>query len=114
MTINFHDISENLRRISIFGRLDTSGTETIAAQFTELTAAAKRSVLVDLTAVKFLGSIGIRSLVVGAKDIQQRGGKMVLLTGDNSAVARTLEATGIDALIPMFENEAEARSAALA
>ena len=39
---------------------------------------------------------------------------MVLYVGANPAVTKTLEATGIDALIPMFADAAEAEKAALA
>jgi len=39
---------------------------------------------------------------------------MVLFVGDNAAVAKTLQVTGIDALIPMFVDLSEADKAALA
>jgi len=114
MPINHEDINENLRRISISGRLDIAGTEAIATQFAALAAAAKRRVIVDLSAVSFLASIGIRSLIANAKALQTRGGKMVLLVRDNPSVTMTLEITGIDALIPMFADAALAEQAATA
>ena len=69
--------------------------------------------VVDLTAVTFLASIGIRALITNAKALQQRGGKMVLFVGENAAVAKTLETTGIDALIPMFSDALAAEKEAL-
>ena len=45
---------------------------------------------------------------------QLRGGRMVLFVGDNVAVSKTLQVTGIDALIPMFSNLSEADQAVLA
>ena len=114
MSIQFHDHDENLRRIAISGRLDIAGTDAIATKFSALAASAQRRVIVDLTAVSFLASIGIRALITNAKALQQRGGKMVLLVGSNEPVAKTLEVTGIDALIPMFADDAEAVKAALA
>lgn len=114
MAIDYTDENENLRRITISGRLDIQGTEDIASQFATLTSSTERRIVVDLTAVKFLASLGIRSLITNAKALQQRGGKMVLLVGDNIAVVRTLEATGVDALIPMFADAAEATRVALA
>ncbi len=114
MTIDFEDCKDNLRRISLSGRLDIQGTDAIAAKFTALAASAQRRVVVDLTAVSFLASIGIRALITSAKALQQRGGRMVLFTGDNALVSKTLEMTGIDALIPMFTDAAEAENAALA
>jgi anti-sigma B factor antagonist len=69
---------------------------------------------VDLTAVSFLASIGIRALISNAKALQQKGGRLVLHVGQNEAVAKTLVATGIDALIPMYQDVGEAERAALA
>jgi anti-anti-sigma factor len=114
MTINFEDVNENFRRIAITGRIDILGTDAIATKFTALSATANRRVVVDLSAVSFLASIGIRALISNAKALQQRGGRMVLLVGDNAAVAKTLESTGIDTLLPMFTDAVEADKAALA
>jgi len=112
--ISFVDVSENFRRIYISGRMDILGSDAIALTFTSLAVGTQRRVVVDLTAVSFLASIGIRSIISNAKALQQRNGKMVLFVGDNSAVAKTLEATGIDALIPMFTDEETSDKAALA
>jgi len=114
MPIDFEDETDNLRRISISERLDIQGTEEIATKFAALTASANRRVVLDLTNVTFLASIGIRAVITNAKALQQRGGKMVLFVGNNQAVTKTLETTGIDVLIPMFADAAEAEKAALA
>ena len=114
MAIDFDDSKENLRRIINTGRLDIPGTDEIATRFSALAASAQRRVVVDLTAVSFLASIGIRAIIGNAKALQQRGGKMVLLVGNNVTVTTTLEITGIDDLIPMFADAAEAEAAALA
>jgi anti-sigma B factor antagonist len=114
MTIDFEDVSENFRRISISGRLDIPGTDAIAIKFAALAATANRRIVVDLTSVSFLASIGIRAIIVNAKALQQRGGRMVLLVGDNTMAAKTLQTTGIDALLPIFTDAAEAERAVLA
>ena len=111
--INFVDASDNFRRISISGRLDILGSDAIALKFTSLSVATNQRVVVDLTAVSFLASIGIRAIISNAKALQQRGGKMVLLVGDNTSVRKTLESTGIDTLIPMFTDAAASDKAAL-
>ena len=114
MAISHEDIGESFRRIALSGRLDGRGTEEIAATFAALSTGPKQRVLVDLTGLSFLASIGIRAVLSNAKIVQQNGGRMVLLVGGNSAVTKTLEATGIDALIPMFADAAEAEKAARA
>ncbi|MFZ2124076.1 MAG: STAS domain-containing protein [Rhodoferax sp.] len=114
MPIDFEDCSNQVRRIILTGRLDIPGTAEIDSKFAALSAAAERRVVVDLTGISFLASFGIRSLITNAKAQQNRGGRMVLFVGDNAPIAKTLESTGIDALIPMFATLAEAEKAALA
>lgn len=113
MPISHDDIGDNLRRIVITGRLDMPGTDSVASKLEELVAAPKKGVVVDLTSVRFLASIGIRALIISAKAVERRGGKMVLVVDGGSTVMESLAATGVDQLIPVFRNAAEAEKAAL-
>lgn len=113
-TIAHEDIDPDLRIISLSGRLDIQGTEAIGNRLAVLAASEKHRVVVDLTRLEFLASIGIRALVSNAKAQMQRGGRLVLLVGDNAPVAKVLTTTGIDSVIPMFTDAAAAREAALA
>lgn len=114
MPIEFEDFDDKLRTIMISGRLDLAGTDEISTKFAALASANGRQVVVDLTKVSFLASIGIRAIITNAKALQQRGGRMVLFVGDNEPVAKTLETTGIDSLIPMFNDKAAAEKAVAA
>jgi anti-anti-sigma factor len=114
MSISHEDVGDSLRRIVISGRLDVPGTDAVASKLTELAAAPKKGVVVDLTSLAFLASIGIRALIASAKAVQSRGGKMVLVVSGGSSVVMSLEATGVDELIPVFRNAADAERAALA
>lgn len=114
MSISFDDVGGDLRRIMIDGRLDMAGTDSVAAKLVELTAAPKKAVVVDLTSLRFLASIGIGALIASAKAVQQRGGKMVLVVSPGSSVAMSLDATGVDELIPVYKSSSEAESAAIA
>lgn len=113
MPISFDDTGETLRHIRLTGRLDMAGTDAISETFKELSEATHRQVILDLSGVNFLVSFGIRELITNAKLIQQRGGRMVIFVGDNKAVLKTLETTGIDTLIPTFADAPLADRAAL-
>jgi anti-anti-sigma factor len=114
MFISHTDVGDNLRKIVILGRLDTLGAESVAGELERLAAAPKKGVVVDLSSLKFLASLGIRALLISAKAVEERGGKMVLVVGTNSQVAMSLEATGVSELLPMFKSEGEAERAAVA
>ena len=113
MAIRYEDVNEDIRRIFLSGRLDTAGSEQIATEFATLAGSAKRGVVVDLSDVTFLSSMGIRALVASAKAQQAKGGRVVLHVAGNEVVGRTLEATGIAELIPTFEDAADAERALL-
>jgi anti-anti-sigma factor len=112
-TITHEDIGDDLRRIMIVGRLDTPGTNDIAPGLAEAAAAPKRGVIVDLSLVEFLASIGIGQLIANAKAIRARGGTMVLIAVGSSSVMMSLKMGAIDQLIPCFQNPPEAYAAAL-
>lgn len=113
MSISHDDIGDNLRRIVITGRLDMEGTDSVASTLVELVAAPRKGVVVDLSSLRFLASIGIRALITSARAVEQRGGKMVLVVDGGSTVSKSLVATGVDQLIPVFRNATEAEKAAL-
>ena len=112
-TVTHEDIGDDLRRIVIEGRLDTPGTEAIAAGLRELASAPKRGVIVDLSAVQFAASIAIGQLVVNAQAVKARGGHMVLIVSPYSAVMISLQTSGIDKVIPVFKYATDAYVGAL-
>ena len=113
MSANFHDVGADLRRITIAGRLDMEGADSVSARLAELVEAPKKGVVVDLSAVRFLASVGIRVLIASAKTVQQRGGKMAIVVAPGSSVSMSIEATGVNELIPVFTDSAEAAEAVL-
>ena len=108
------DGSIKLRKVVLSGRLDMLGMEEIALKLTSLTAIKQLPVILDLRDVSFLASIGIRSIIFSARALDQKGGRMVILLGANELVKATLESTGIDDVIAMVADEAQAERDALA
>lgn len=99
----------NISKVVLEGRLDATGTAAIEAQFSAH-CASKPNVIVDLSKVPFLASIGIRLLVAGAQAQTKIGGKMVIMKPDELA-RRILKTTGIDKLLPIYENDQDATAA---
>ena len=67
----------------------------------------------DLSNVQFLASIGIGALIASAKAVKGRGGKLALVVNKGSSVMMSLQATGVDLLIPIFREISDAERAAL-
>jgi anti-anti-sigma factor len=111
MPISYTDAGE-LRTIMIAGRMDIGGRESIASQLVDL-AAAHKKVIVDLLALTMLASIGIRALVISAKGVAARGGKMVLVVDSSSTVWTDIKSAGLDQFVPVFGSAADAEKAAV-
>jgi anti-anti-sigma factor len=103
MRLEHTKLNNGVDLLKLTGRLDILGTGEIETKFAGYCAVEGERVLVDLFAVDFLASIGIRMLVVNAKALAARGGRMILLN-PSPDVARVLEIAGIPAKIPMYNN----------
>jgi anti-anti-sigma factor len=79
------------------------GTGVVETSFTAHTAGKKAKVIVDLSGLDFLSSIGIRLLLTTAKAQANRGGKIVLLN-PKPLVEEALVTAGINMLIPMYND----------
>ena len=99
----------DMARVKLVGRMDYAGATEIDAKFMELVEQEK-FLLVDISKVNFLASMGIRTLIMGAKAIKERGGKMILFNPD-MMVAKVLKTSGTDILIPVYYDLSLARMA---
>jgi anti-anti-sigma factor len=110
MQLESETLANGITQIKLTGRLDIAGSREIEMKFTALTATKKAAVVVNLSGVDFIASIGIRTLLSGARGQAGRGGKMVLLK-PQPAVRGVLETAGIHSLIPTFDDDAAAEEA---
>jgi len=110
MELDTCELESGILSISLVGKLDVLGARKIDTEFAALTTTSKAAVLVDLSKVTLLASIGIRTLVSSAKAQQRCGGAMVLYQ-PTSLVEKALRSTGIDAIIPIAHDMTAARGA---
>src|SRR5579872_1311791 len=109
MKMDVEPIATGAVKVILNGRLDITGAGVIDLQFNAI-AGSHRGVVVDLESVSFLASIGIRTLLLGAKAVQRRGGTFVLLNPIDD-VEKVLEVTGVIDLMPIYRDNAEAVAA---
>jgi len=103
MNFSNSEIGDNLVEVKLQGRLDIQGADAIDMPFTSITATRKAGVLVNMSGVEFIASIGIRMLLSNAKALAKRGGKMVLFK-PVPLVKDVLVTSGVDNLIPITDD----------
>ena len=102
MTISTESMEGGITRVLLDGRLDIQGAAAIDLKMNVL-AGSSKFLLVDLTNVSFLGSMGLRSIVVPAQAVRRRGGKVALF-GPVPMVEEVLKASNIHEVIPIFHD----------
>ena len=98
MEITEQQLDHNIVKINLAGRMDIDGVKSIEAAFAGMTAAPRMAVIVDMSDVPYMSSIGIRALLMNAKALAKRGGKFTLLN-PQANVKNVLTTSGIDQLI---------------
>ena len=112
MQITINELEAGPTLVSIQGNLDIAGSQEADATLSTLNKGREgglRKVILDLSGVGLVASLGIRSLVMAAKGVAQRGGKTVAF-GANDDVSKVLKRTGIDAMIPLLADQESAVS----
>lgn len=110
MTLSTESLDGDIMRIVLDGRLDIEGAAEIDLRMNVLAGNA-RALLIDLSHVSFLGSMGLRSLIVPAQAVHRRGGKVALF-GPVPMVEQVLKASNMHQVLPIF-HELDAAVAAL-
>jgi anti-anti-sigma factor len=108
MNMVVDELDGGITNVTLRGRLDLLGAQTIDLPFSEI-ADSKNAVLVDLSEVDFLASLGMRVLLTSAKAIHRKGGKLAMVVPEGN-ILKVLKISGFDSMIPIFQD----RSAAMA
>lgn len=103
MRLQYSDLDNSTRLIKLSGTLDLYGVGDVEVDFVRLCTGDNVCILVDLSKVDYISSIGIPLLINSAKSLARQGGKMALLH-PNKSVENVLELTGIPLIIPIYEN----------
>ena len=106
MQIDKTDLGNSITRMKLAGRLDLNGSAMVEIP---LSLAAKncQSLVVDMSEVSYVASLGVRHLVMAAKTLGRGGGKLVLFAA-TEPVSEVLETMGITDIIPLAASEAAA------
>jgi anti-anti-sigma factor len=108
MKITISEFGDLGTKITLVGKLDIAGAETVDLPLATA-AGAKRNIVVDMVGVDFIASIGIRHLVTASKAVARGAGKLVLLD-PTPMVTDVLTTAGLDDFLLIVRSEDEARA----
>lgn len=103
MKLSVSPMENGLLYVTLSGRMDLDGTNQIYDPFSYQVTSKKAAVLVDMSQVNFVASIGMRLLLTSARALESRDGKMGLI-GLNDSVKDVFLTAGIDQLIPIYDD----------
>jgi anti-anti-sigma factor len=102
MELEVIDAPDNPRVVRLSGRLDAAGADRIGLKFTTAVVAAGQPVLVDLSEVSFIASLGLRLLISSAKGLAAKGAGMAVF-GARPEVAELLDQVALDQIVPVAD-----------
>ena len=101
LTIRVEQDGEELL-VRAFGELDLSNAKTLEAELGRAIDGDAPGVVLDLSAVTFIDSAGLRALLLMAKHSLRNGGRLCLLRGSDP-VDRAVEVGGVASSLPLAD-----------
>lgn len=111
MKLQYSELEDGIRLIKLNGVLDLNGTYSVEIEFVRRCAGENANIIVDMSRVSYISSVGIPMIVNTAKSVVGRGGKFALLKPQDN-VFTVLEMVGVSQVIPVF-NDFESAKAGL-
>lgn len=109
MEIIVSDFGDTIKKVTLVGKLDIVGAGKLELPLATV-AGSRNNIVIDMTGVDFIASIGIRHLVMAAKTVTRSSARLVLLD-PNPLVTEVLEVSGLLQLLPIVRSEAEVYAA---
>ncbi|MGV3490109.1 MAG: STAS domain-containing protein [Devosia sp.] len=106
------DLGNGVTLVELTGRMDVTGALKADPAIAQLAGENER-LIIDLSKLEFLASLGIRTLVSASKTLRGKNGNLVLCA-PQANVEQVLRSSGIDTIIPIARDRAEAEGSVLA
>ena len=91
------------------GRIDTENSKVLLDKITQLIEGGVHNLLLDSSAVTYINSFGLRTLITAAKRLANAGGKLAVAEVDVQ-VRKILEISGLMSVLGVHATKAEALS----
>ena len=101
------DITQNVSIMSVKGRVDSSTAPELESALTNLLDSNRNKIVLNLKAVEYLSSAGLRALVKALKDAQRSGGDL-RLASISEPIEVILRTVGMLQMFKLFSTSEEA------
>jgi len=103
----FQSTSDNVLTLTLKGRLDADGTDKLAGLLAGYIDRGERRLVLDLSQVDYIGSVGLRALMLAAKRLAPLEGRMVLCA-PQAPIRHLLDVAGFTSMFSIVANRDEA------
>ncbi|MGH8048371.1 MAG: STAS domain-containing protein [Chthoniobacterales bacterium] len=99
--------SDTFIQLALAGSLNIGGVEAVELKFLAYTTNSSKPVIVDISGVDFVSSLGLRMFLEGARGLR-RTGKTLVLLHPTPEVEKVLEITAISMVAVVSHSEDDA------
>ena len=100
LSIQLETLESGIGLVRLAGRMDIPGVQLVDLKFTVYTATRRKPVIIDLSDVELITSVGIGMLLRNAQTLKLHGQPMILLN-PNSKVETVLRLTNVHEVTPV-------------
>lgn len=93
--------------VKVIGRIDAVTAPEFEKRLAELLAAGEKRLLLNFSGLEYISSAGLRSILVTAKQLKGREGK-ILFAELRSSVKEVFRISGFGSLFRIYDSQAEA------
>ncbi len=106
--MNIRTIEEGGALIALpTGRIDSSNARKFDDALRNIVDTSRQPVVVDFASLSYIGSAGLRAILLAAKAMQERK-QQFMICSLSEAVQEVIEISGFDQVIPVHGSRAEA------
>ena len=103
----FNEKKNGITCLRVEGRLDASAAPTFEKALLSAIKEDSSKLIIDLADLAYISSAGLRALLVGAKEIKAKGGKMIL-AASNESVKKVFDISGFSSIFELQDSVDEA------
>lgn len=109
MELRVEDLANGVTVANLSGRMDIDGARFVDMQFNVL-GNSRSKLVVDMSGVNFIASMGLRTLMTCARSVAAKGGRMAIAAPQPN-VMKVLDTTGMAELVTISDSVGDAIAA---